>query len=633
LEPVITLPVKSQKAELPARSRLALLQFLWQDPVLLGAFLFVGLMAGYQVVVHLIQPPWLDEVNDWLLAVLAWPELLGVVLLSWWLSRTHRPGTVAWWLLSAALLCYAIAQTLWLFGDQVFLPDHVPCPWWSDIFFLLQAPFVYLALMFLPSAARTSLRGLARLRMFLDSLLLMGAVTLLFWSFLFMPLYLQGGQSPISKATNLAYGIVDLGALFILIVIFTYSRYLYVERMVLGLLILAVILVIVGDFWFAALNQAGRHASNDPPDLFWVLAYMLVPLAGLAQYRLTRCTSIRSVEKRAASPLLWQDILDCLRFFLPFMVALLVSIVLMIRAISVPTAETNPVLSWAVSLGLLALVVLRQGLVYLENARLRRAGQEAQAHELAACEATRQMEMFLGIVSHELKTPLTTLTLYHQLAARRLRSFQCQDPPVDVPKLLAQLGEQHLAAQVQLARVNQLVNDLLDVSCIQEGRLTFRLAPLDLAACVQAVVEEQRQIVPERNICLHLAVEGAVSVSADAARIEQVIMNYLSNALKYSPEDGRVEVGVQVEDQHGRVWVRDQGPGLPPIEHKRIWERFHRAPGIEVQSGSGIGLGLGLHISKTIIEQHQGQVGVDSAPGEGSTFWFTLPLVVQEQNS
>ena len=75
-----------------------------------------------------------------------------------------------------------------------------------------------------------------------------------------------------------------------------------------------------------------------------------------------------------------------------------------------------------------------------------------------------------------------------------------------------------------------------------------------------------------------------------------------------------------------RVSVYDEGPGLPPAEQARIWEPFHRAKGIEVMTGSGVGLGLGLHISKTLIERHGGEVGIESAPGHGSTFWFTLPL-------
>jgi signal transduction histidine kinase len=109
------------------------------------------------------------------------------------------------------------------------------------------------------------------------------------------------------------------------------------------------------------------------------------------------------------------------------------------------------------------------------------------------------------------------------------------------------------------------------------------------------------------------------------------VTNYLTNALKYSPAKQPVVVGLDVASNEARVWVRDQGPGLPPEEQVRIWERFHRVKGIKVQSGTGVGLGLGLYICRIIIERHQGQVGVESAPGQGSTFWFTLPLAPTRQ--
>jgi signal transduction histidine kinase len=104
------------------------------------------------------------------------------------------------------------------------------------------------------------------------------------------------------------------------------------------------------------------------------------------------------------------------------------------------------------------------------------------------------------------------------------------------------------------------------------------------------------------------------------------LTNYLTNALKYSAADRPVAVGLDIEEQQARVWVRDEGPGIPARKQERIWERFHQVKGIEVQSGSGVGLGLGLPISRAIIEHHQGQVGVQSARGAGSTFWFSLPL-------
>jgi signal transduction histidine kinase len=113
--------------------------------------------------------------------------------------------------------------------------------------------------------------------------------------------------------------------------------------------------------------------------------------------------------------------------------------------------------------------------------------------------------------------------------------------------------------------------------------------------------------------------------------VEQVVTNYLTNALKYAPAEHPIEAGVQRESQLGRVWVRDEGPGLSPEEQERIWEPFHRVQGIKAQHDAGVGLGLGLHICRMIIEQHGGQVGVESVPGMGATFWFTLPLSSPER--
>jgi signal transduction histidine kinase len=123
-----------------------------------------------------------------------------------------------------------------------------------------------------------------------------------------------------------------------------------------------------------------------------------------------------------------------------------------------------------------------------------------------------------------------------------------------------------------------------------------------------------------------------VLVYADADRIGQVVTNYLTNALKYSAGDQPVEVRLEQEEQAVRVLVRDRGPGLTAAQQAWIWERFHRVEGMKVQSGSSEGLGLGLYISRMIIARHGGHVGVDSHPGEGSTFWFALPrLQIEEE--
>jgi signal transduction histidine kinase len=116
-----------------------------------------------------------------------------------------------------------------------------------------------------------------------------------------------------------------------------------------------------------------------------------------------------------------------------------------------------------------------------------------------------------------------------------------------------------------------------------------------------------------------------VPVTADAGRMEQVVTNFLTNALKYSQEDRPVVVRLHIDGELAHVSVCDEGIGVAPAEQVYVWDRFHRAAGVTVQSGSDVGIGLGLYISKTIIDGHHGQVGVHSVPGQGSTFWFTLP--------
>ncbi len=265
--------------------------------------------------------------------------------------------------------------------------------------------------------------------------------------------------------------------------------------------------------------------------------------------------------------------------------------------------------------------VARLGALVLERERLLREQTEARANELALRTTQAQMETFLGMAGHELKNPLAALKLGIQMTERRLqRRAGCEASPPD-------FFAQHLAqARRQVERLERLVDDLLDVSRVRAGKLEFSLETNDLRAMVLRAVEEQRQANPARVLLLRLPTDLTVPVLADAGRIGQVVTNYLTNALKYSPADRPVEVGLDLEDQRARVWVRDEGPGIPPEEQERIWERFHRVKGIEVQSGTGVGLGLGLHICRTIIERHQGQVGVESAPGKGSTFWFTLPV-------
>lgn len=263
----------------------------------------------------------------------------------------------------------------------------------------------------------------------------------------------------------------------------------------------------------------------------------------------------------------------------------------------------------------------------IERERLVREREAAQTAELASREATRRMELFMAIAGHEFRTPLTVIKGYLQLADQYLGS---RLPEGELAAPLArslQLAREALAqAQAGAQRMTGLLDDLLQVSRAQAGKLSMRPGPCDLINIVSNTVDEQRRMNPRRRIRLHLPRAGRAPVLADPDRIGQVVTNFLTNADKYSPQDQPVDVRIRVVTHTVRVSIRDQGQGLSPTDQEAIWERFYQAPGVQRQFGSDPGLGLGLYVCRTIVEQHEGRVGVASVVGEGSTFWFTLPL-------
>jgi signal transduction histidine kinase len=276
-----------------------------------------------------------------------------------------------------------------------------------------------------------------------------------------------------------------------------------------------------------------------------------------------------------------------------------------------------------------------------ERRRLEREREAARANELATREVNRRMEQFLATAAHDTRTPLTATLGYVELAQRQFQrlaaAVRSERPDLarQVEAVRGRLDEVGHGAE----RLSRLVEVLFDTAAIRSGRLELHRAPCDLAALVGEQVAEQRMAAPHRMIRLHTPAAGrfipVIPVEADADRIGQVVANFLTNALKYAPPEHPVDMTVEVPMALGGGWarvaVRDRGPGLPEAEQERVWEPFHRAQGIAAQGGKQSGvhggrLGLGLHICKAIVEAHGGRVGVKSALGQGSSFWFTLPL-------
>ncbi len=253
---------------------------------------------------------------------------------------------------------------------------------------------------------------------------------------------------------------------------------------------------------------------------------------------------------------------------------------------------------------------------------------EAQAHELTARRAQDELDEFMAIASHDLRSPLTVLIGYIELAKQSYNALISSVKDV-TPELQAHSEKTHRnldGAGEAAERLTRLIELLFDRARAQAGKLDFAFECCDLRDVVRDEVEDFRVSEPQRAVHLTEACDGQIQVMADPDAISQVLTNYLSNARKYSPEDQPIDVWVGVKSGRARVAVADHGPGLPASEQERIWQRFYRAAGVHAQRRSGGSLGLGLHICKRIAEGHGGTVGVDSEVGRGSTFWFELPL-------
>jgi NtrC-family two-component system sensor histidine kinase KinB len=217
----------------------------------------------------------------------------------------------------------------------------------------------------------------------------------------------------------------------------------------------------------------------------------------------------------------------------------------------------------------------------------------------------------VATVAHEFRTPLTSLQMAIHLCVEQV-----------VGPLTEKQADLLHTAREDCDRLQSIVDELLDLSRIQSGRVELHREPLEVEALVEKALEAHRHVAAERHVELRSEVlPGTGHVLADAERIQLVFGNLLTNAIRHSPAQGTVSVRASASAAQLRFEVTDQGAGIPREYHQVIFDKFFRMPGAEAGTA-----GLGLYITRELVVAHGGDIGLISEPGHGSTFWFTLPL-------
>ncbi|MEO6890758.1 MAG: PAS domain S-box protein [Ktedonobacteraceae bacterium] len=227
----------------------------------------------------------------------------------------------------------------------------------------------------------------------------------------------------------------------------------------------------------------------------------------------------------------------------------------------------------------------------------------------------QRKDEFISMASHELKTPVTSIKGFTQVLQRRLNERNDEQ----VRRFLARMDK-------QLNKLTQLINDLLDISRMETGKLFFREEPFELDEVLHEVLESLQEIAQDHQLSLEGNTQA--QVFGDKDRIEQVLINLLTNAIKYSPQANKVVIRTSIADGRVVVSIQDFGIGIAEVHQQHIFERFYQVS--DPMEKTFPGLGIGLYISNEIIRRHHGKIWVESHKGEGATFSFSLPLSRQQ---
>jgi signal transduction histidine kinase len=514
--------------------------------------------------------------------------------------RLHRPRHVLPWVL------FAVGNAFFVVGDVVTgVQGDVPPPTVADGFYLTGYPLIAAGLLLLVLAAggRNKLAALA------DTAIFTVAFALFQWIFVMGPAVRGSGSTAEHVVAGLypAMDVVLLGG-------FTGFFVSGAWRTPAFRLLVAGVLALLAADEIYGLDTPG-YSNGDWIDALWLLSYVLWATAALHP-------SMRQLTERRSEPTLR------IRFgrIAVLSAALLsVPVILFVQELRGRPLETYVVAAVGSAVALLVIGRLTGILRALERIRLRerlaRSLAEETQHQLALqnarlVEADRLKDEFVALISHDLRTPLTSIMGYVELALDEDVEPELDEERRSYLKVVARSSE----------RLLRLVDDLLFVARLQAGRLVLSPVELDLCGVAGQAVEESRPRAESKELALSFLGSTPVVVEADKGRIFQLLDNLISNAIKFTPEGGRIDVRVVPALDGAVLEVNDTGIGLGPGEAELVFDRFFRSASADAQQVPGTG--LGLFIARAITEAHGGKITASSRKGEGTSFRIELPSKV-----
>ena len=515
-----------------------------------------------------------------------------------WAVRQHRPTRPLPWIL------FALGNACFVVGDvSGIFQTNAPVPSAADVLYLAGYPLFAAGLLLLMFSAG----GRSRVAALADAGIVTFAFAIVQWVAVMGPAIQSSGGDP---ATRIVYGLypaMDIVLLAGFVGFFVSPAW---RTMSFRYLLLAVTALVVGD---EITGIAGNtYMPGDAIDVTWMLSYVFLATAALHP-------SMRELSEPRRLPTLH---VSAWRMGLLAGALLTGPAVLVEQSLRHEELDVYQIVGLESVIALLVVARLTGILRALERIRLRERAarslaEEAQRQLVAQnerlVEADRLKDEFVALISHDLRTPLTSIIGYVELALD-----EDVDPPLD--------DERRSYLQVvarSSERLLRLVDDLLFVAHVQAGQLELKVVPLELAAAAAQAVDEARPRAEQKGLRLSFLGDAAVPVEADRGRIFQLLDNLISNAIKFTPQGGRVDVRVVCTPDGAVLEVADTGIGLAPGDVERVFDRFFRAE--RATDGQIPGTGLGLFIARAIAEAHGGRISASSAPGAGTTFRIELP--------